>query len=294
MLATVRARAENDAPKETTEATTTTEAIVTLSTVAKEAAASKKKGSCTTKTTKPHHSEKNREDLLRGARVIDANATARFSLAVFVEYVFGRKWESAFEVLVDASWEWRREIAVRGRADISVKRDAVRLVVGDLLRNNEKLWAMHGEAWWEPRNYSLVMQPFLISPAINVGDVAVALKRRPGSRLEDAMRDAHPFPIFERFVEEDVYVDRRAGRGATSGRNANALKPRRLAVKKNTFAGRTCLGRCSARGRGCARARRQHSACCASWRPRSPPPEKRLRRRRGTSTAAGTTTASPG
>ena len=234
MLATVRARAENDAPKETTEATTTTEAIVTLSTVAKEAAASKKKGSCTTKTTKPHHSEKNREDLLRGARVIDANATARFSLAVFVEYVFGRKWESAFEVLVDASWEWRREIAVRGSADISVKRDAVRLVVGDLLRNNEKLWAMHGEAWWEPRNYSLVMQPFLISPAINVGDVAVALKRRPGSRLEDAMRDAHPFPIFERFVEEDVYVDRRAGRGATSGRNANALKPRGLAVKKNT------------------------------------------------------------
>lgn len=233
MLATARARAENDA-KETTEATTTTEAIVTLSTVAKEAADSKE-GSC---TTKPHYSETNREDLLRGARAIDAHAVARFSLAVFVEYVFGRKWESAFEVLVDASWEWRREIAVRGRADISVKRDAVRLVVGDLLRNNKKLWAMHGEAWWEPRNYSLVMQPFLISPAINVGDVAVALKRRPGSRLEDAMRDAHPFPIFERFVEEDVYVDRRAGRGATSGRNAiprSALKrSSRPAVKKNT------------------------------------------------------------
>jgi len=233
MLATARARAENDA-KETTEANSTTEAIVTLSTVAKEAADSKE-GSC---TTKPHDSEKNREDLLRGARAIDAHAVARFSLAVFVEYVFGRKWESAFEVLVDASWEWRREIAVRGRADISVKRDAVRLVVGDLLRNNEKLWAMHGEAWWEPRNYSLVMQPFLISPAINVGDVAVALKRRPGSRLEDAMRDAHPFPIFERFVEEDVYVDRRAGRGATSGRNAiprSALKrSSRPAVKKNT------------------------------------------------------------
>ena len=68
------------------------------------------------------------------------------------------------------------------------------------------MWAMHGEAWWEPRNFSLVKQPFLISPAINVGDVAVALKRRPGSRLEDAMRDAHPFPIFERFVKEDVYV----------------------------------------------------------------------------------------
>jgi hypothetical protein len=105
---------------------------------------------------------------------------ARFSLAVFVEYVFGRAWEEKFEVLVDASWAWRREIAVRGRADASVKRAAVRLVVDDLIRNDERLWAMHGEAWREPRNYSLIMQPFLISPAINVGDVAVALKRRPG------------------------------------------------------------------------------------------------------------------
>ena len=229
MLRTARARSEKDVMQ----TTTTTEAIVTLSTVTKVAAASKESGSCITKLH--DGKEKSREDLLRGARAIDAHAVARFSLAVFVEYVFGRKWESAFEVLVDASWEWRREIAVRGRADISVKRDAVRLVVGDLIRNDKRLWAMHGEAWWEPRNYSLIMQPFLISPAINVGDVAVALKRRPGSRLEDAMRDAHPFPIFERFVEEDVYVDRRAGRGATSSCGpANALKPRRLAVKKNT------------------------------------------------------------
>jgi hypothetical protein len=156
---------------------------------------------------------------------------ARFSLAVFVEYVFGRAWEEKFEVLVDASWAWRREIAVRGRADASVKRAAVRLVVDDLIRNDERLWAMHGEAWREPRNYSLIMQPFLISPAINVGDVAVALKRRPGLRLEDAMRDAHPFPIFERFVSEDVYVDRRVDKknGKTTSGRKNVL-----AVRKNT------------------------------------------------------------
>jgi len=107
----------------------------------------------------------------------------------------------------------------------------VRLVVDDLIRNDERLWAMHGEAWREPRNYSLIMQPFLISPAINVGDVAVALKRRPGLRLEDAMRDAHPFPIFERFVSEDVYVDRRVDKknGKTTSGRKNVL-----AVRKNT------------------------------------------------------------
>ena len=224
MLETARERAGND-QKETTEAPTeattdgTTEAIVTLSSASQR--------DFENKTSE-------RVDLLRGARVIDAHAVARFSLAVFVEYVFGRAWEEKFEVLVDASWAWRREIAVRGRADASIKRDAVRLVVGDLLRNDERLWAMHREAWWEPRNYSLIMQPFLISPTINVGDVAVALKRRPGSRLEDAMRDAHPFPIFERFVDQDVYVDRRVDRGATSWQANKDGGKRRLAVKKNT------------------------------------------------------------
>ena len=135
MLRTARARSEKDVMQ----TTTTTEAIVTLSTVTKEAAASKESGSCITKL---HDGKEKAERICFGARAIDAHAVARFSLAVFVEYVFGRKWESAFEVLVDASWEWRREIAVRGRADISVKRDAVRLVVGDLIRNDKRLWAM--------------------------------------------------------------------------------------------------------------------------------------------------------
>ena len=225
MLETVSRRARAGTDEKNARREATTEAIVTLS----SSNASNKHD----ENASERRSE--RVDLLRGARVVDAHAVARFSLAVFVEYVFGRAWESKFEVLVDASWAWRREIAVRGRADASVKREAVRLVVGDLLRNDERLWAMHGEAWWEPRNYSLIMQPFLISPAINVGDVAVALKRRPGARLEDAMRDAHPFPIFERFVDEDVYVDRRATRrGATSGRAKRDAGKRRLAVKKNT------------------------------------------------------------
>tara|TARA_B110000977_G_scaffold112505_1_gene145783 strand:- start:5440 stop:7515 length:2076 start_codon:yes stop_codon:yes gene_type:complete len=144
----------------------------------------------------------------KGNSVIDAHQICRLSLAVFVEYVFQRKWEQSFEILVDASWEWRREIAARGVADPQIKKAAVELVVNDLLRNNEKLWAIHGEKWREPRYYSLIMQPFLISPAINVGDVAVALKMFPETKLEDTMRKSHPFPIFERFVDEDVYVTR--------------------------------------------------------------------------------------
>ena len=225
MLGIARARAgKENAAKDDEASRDVSEATVSLSVDDSSEASGE------TEKTKTKASRRQKADLLRGGAAIDANAVARFSLAVFVEYVFGRAWEEKFEVLVDASWAWRREIAVRGCADGSVKRAAVRLVVDDLIRNDEALWAIHGEAWREPRNYSLIMQPFLISPAINVGDVAVALKRRPGLRLEDAMRDAHPFPIFERFVSEDVYVDRRVDRGGktTSGRK-NVL-----AVRKNT------------------------------------------------------------
>ena len=50
----------------------------------------------------------------RAHQIVDADAVARLSLATFVEYLFDREWEDAFEVLVEASWEWRKEIAVRG------------------------------------------------------------------------------------------------------------------------------------------------------------------------------------
>ena len=227
LIARARAGKENAAKDDEASSSDVSEATVSLSVDDLSEGGSGVKSELELSKTKASR----RADLLRGGDAIDANAVARFSLAVFVEYVFGRAWEEKFEVLVDASWAWRREIAVRGRADASVKRAAVRLVVDDLIRNDERLWAMHGEAWREPRNYSLIMQPFLISPAINVGDVAVALKRRPGLRLEDAMRDAHPFPIFERFVSEDVYVDRRVDKknGKTTSGRKNVL-----AVRKNT------------------------------------------------------------
>lgn len=64
--------------------------------------------------------------------IIDAEVIAKLTLATFIEYLFDRKWESKFQVLVDASWEWRKEISIRGKADATVKARAVDLVVNDL------------------------------------------------------------------------------------------------------------------------------------------------------------------
>ena len=79
------------------------------------------------------------------------------------------------------------------------------LVVEDLLKHSH-LWDLFGERWREPRYFSLILQPFLISPAINIGDAAVAMKEYPHLDLEAAMRRMHPFPVFERWVDEDVVL----------------------------------------------------------------------------------------
>ena len=53
--------------------------------------------------------------LLASGQDIDADAIVRWSLASFLAYLFGEEeWRPEYEVLVQASWEWRK---VRGRGD---------------------------------------------------------------------------------------------------------------------------------------------------------------------------------
>ena len=147
-------------------------------------------------------------DLLASGEVIDANAVARLTLMTFIECMFERRWEERFEVLVEASWEWRKQIAVRGRANDGIKRQAIALLVDDLLPSRRALWELFADEWQQPRRYSVIMQPVLLSPAINAGDIAVALQRAGVKlSLENAVRSAHPFPILERAVTTDVVVD---------------------------------------------------------------------------------------
>ena len=144
---------------------------------------------------------------------IDAAAIARLTLETFISYVFeGRAWTDDFELFLKAAAEWRGEISVRRRADKTIQHRAVTLLVDGLIRPS-KLWSLFGERWAQPEHFSLIMQPFIISPVINVGDImcAAALEARKLGSLEKVTLDAclrqwHPFPILERFVHEDVLV----------------------------------------------------------------------------------------
>ena len=95
------------------------------------------------------------------------------------------------------------------------------------------LWNLFGDLWAQPRYYSLILQPFLVSPAINVGDVAVAMCTHPHLSLEAAMRQMHPFPIFERWVEDDVVV--RGKVAVKAGTQVREMQPRTRGLKPPEF-----------------------------------------------------------
>jgi hypothetical protein len=139
--------------------------------------------------------------------VIDAEDIAHLSITIFLDFLFGirlllapsppsessesRSSESVVEInqrihqlydlFVQASWEWRKEISVRGKADRDVKSRTVEAFLNileepekyvarseDVVRV-KKIASLFGEKWKKPEYFSLILQPFLISPCINTG-----------------------------------------------------------------------------------------------------------------------------
>ena len=86
---------------------------------------------------------------------------------------------------------------------MQIKLEAVRVLVEDLLPSS-RYWSIFGENWRRPEYYSLILQPFIISPCINTGDILSAMNAHPEWSLDAAMRNMHPFPVFERFVDHDI------------------------------------------------------------------------------------------
>lgn len=104
--------------------------------------------------------------------VIDADILAKLTIETYLEYVLRCRWRSEFQIFIEASWQWRKEIAIKGKGDMAVKQRAVELFV-QVLRETDSLhslWDIFGEKWCEPEYYSLILQPFVISPCINVGE----------------------------------------------------------------------------------------------------------------------------
>lgn len=121
-----------------------------------------------------------------------------------------------YETLYLSSLEYRKEIAVKGKGNTELKYKSVNLIIEIL--NKSKFKDLHD--WKDPKCSSIVMQPFVISPMINMSDIAVQIKENLDkyeticklntSKSQDNMMFFinysllinHPFPLLERYDKD--------------------------------------------------------------------------------------------
>lgn len=113
--------------------------------------------------------------------------------------------------------QWRKEIALKGEGCKIRKMRAVNNIV-DILKKSKFKDVFD---WDNPECFSFIMQPFIISPMINICDIAVSLKNEMVHMekyeeflgyLDHCLFVEHPFPVLERYIKEtntQVFVDLR-------------------------------------------------------------------------------------
>jgi hypothetical protein len=145
--------------------------------------------------------------------ILDSKMVSILTLKVFLKWLFfDEDWENdtayttttMLETIYESSLEYRKEIAMKGKGCQAKKQHAIDIVI-DLLNKSETYKNIFAD-WSVPECFSIVMQPFVISPMINVSDIAVAIKKHRStctddmdSFLDHCIRMEHPFPVLERY-----------------------------------------------------------------------------------------------
>lgn len=158
---------------------------------------------------------------------INSKEIAKITLKIFTKYIFKDTTfdhdstmtelsEEQIDKIYQGGIEYRKEIAMKGKGDTKKKLEAIDIMV-HLLSNNSKYKDMWD--WTESIHYSVVMQPFIISPMINVSDIAVTVhqNRAVFAQSQDislyidyCIKLAHPFPVLERYdrtTNTQVFID---------------------------------------------------------------------------------------
>ena len=177
-------------------------------------------------------------------------------LQILLEYLFQHKWEPERDgVLLRGVAEWRKALALRGAPGVAQQRRTVTRLI-ELIEKNElakdyrtEIGGVVGD-WTLPESYSIIAQPFFVSPCIciNVLGVAVQMAQRSHESLETALRANHPFPLLERWIDRSVgrfpahtHVVCILGQSTEDGPRWN---PVRVGVRR-------CTGECFARATMC-------------------------------------------
>lgn len=148
-------------------------------------------------------------------QVIDCPTLVKLTVQIMQAWLFGEAKESEVSpMIIGAIEEYRKEIAIKGKGCPRLKLYATQWIQ-DKIRSHKNIYDIFQEKWFSDEYYSLLLQPFFISPAINITDVAVTLTCKEfkeefkiGESRHDfdmeriilcAINYKHPFPILERW-----------------------------------------------------------------------------------------------
>jgi hypothetical protein len=161
--------------------------------------------------------------------IIDGKTISRITLKIMYELLFEECISIENETLFyNASIEWRKEIAIKGKGDISIKQNFSEELMKILRESKYQEGFIHHAD--DPIIWlSVLAQPFIISPQINVSDIMASVfhflrkhadlyaqAKSAAINHEDeiltaiileSMRLAHPFPILERQLTRDMEIE---------------------------------------------------------------------------------------
>jgi hypothetical protein len=123
--------------------------------------------------------------------------------------------EEFLTYMFESSLEYRKEIAIKGKGDQKKKQGAVDKMVAILKKSKyNDLFE-----WSDPECFSVVMQPFVISPMINLSDIATSVQKYWDKKeefkktmdfIDFCIFNEHPFPVLERFdakTNTQIFID---------------------------------------------------------------------------------------
>jgi hypothetical protein len=137
-----------------------------------------------------------RETITQRGEIITSREIGILTIRIFMQYLFGRFEPDEYhykccDELYDASIEFRKEIALKGFGNTEKKNRAVEIIREYIIKSKYNLPN-------DIYSISVILQPFIISPAINVSDVAINWDLNKS--VESNIVRNHPFPILEREV----------------------------------------------------------------------------------------------
>ncbi|KDO33273.1 hypothetical protein SPRG_02084 [Saprolegnia parasitica CBS 223.65] len=148
--------------------------------------------------------------------VLCARGVVHITIASLFEWIFARPLpKDDADWIVDATNAWRMEIALKGKGDVALKQRFVDWTIAHI-ESTPTIYDLFGQQWRDAEYFSLILQPFFLSPSINISDIAVtvgSLVRRgegetaPTDLIHKAIDMAHPFIIIERYLEHGLVVD---------------------------------------------------------------------------------------